>query len=99
MSSVATIARSGLLAAQAGMQTAAQNVANTNVEGFRWQRLDLGTDARGGVQVAVSQATEPGGRLEADLVGLLQSKNAFLANLAVFKAGNEAMGSLLDSLA
>lgn len=99
MSSIASIAHSGLEAAWAGMQVSAGNIANSSVEGFRRQRLDLSTAGDAGVTVALDQQIEPGPRLEADLVGLLTAKNAFLANLAVFKAGNEAMGSLLDHLA
>ena len=30
------------------------------------------------------------------MVGLLQAKNAFLANLAVFRTSDRMMGSLLD---
>jgi flagellar hook protein FlgE len=32
-----------------------------------------------------------------DLVGLLTSKNAFLANLAVFRTSDRMLGSLLDA--
>jgi hypothetical protein len=32
------------------------------------------------------------------MVGLLQAKNSFLANLAVFKTGDRMTGSLLDAL-
>ena len=41
-------------------------------------------------------AKAPGDSLESDVVGLLQAKNAFLANLAVFRAGDRMMGALLD---
>jgi flagellar hook protein FlgE len=34
--------------------------------------------------------------MESDLVGLLQAKNGFLANLAVFRTSHQMMGSLLD---
>lgn len=96
MSTISTIARSGLQAATAGMHVAGHNVANGQVEGFKRQRLELTTDPAGGVTVNLGEAEAAGGRLEADMVGLLQSQNAFTANLLVFKAGIESLGSLLD---
>ena len=42
------------------------------------------------------QAAEAGSALEADIVAQLQAKNAFLANLAVFKTSNQLAGALLD---
>jgi hypothetical protein len=50
----------------------------------------------GGVTVALQQSSVEGTSLEADVVAQLQAKNAFLANLAVFKAGNQMVGTLLD---
>jgi hypothetical protein len=35
--------------------------------------------------------------METDIVGLLQSKNAFLANLAVFRTSDRMLGSLFDT--
>jgi len=37
-----------------------------------------------------------GSSIEQDLVAQLQAKNAFLANLAVFRGGSRATGSLPD---
>ena len=37
--------------------------------------------------------------MESDLVAQLQAKNAFLANLAVFKTSNQMAGALLNKTA
>jgi hypothetical protein len=53
----------------------------------------------GGVAAKVVASNQSGPALEADLVNQLQAKNAFLANLAVFKTGNAMAGALLDTKA
>jgi flagellar basal body rod protein FlgC len=86
-------------AAQTGLQTAAYNIANLGTDGtdgFRRQRVQQTPSASAGVDVSVSQAPQAGSSLETDVVGALQAKNAFLANLAVFAASDRLMGSLLD---
>jgi len=40
-----------------------------------------------------------GPALETDVVAQLQAKNAFLANLAVFKTSNKMAGALFDTTA
>ena len=41
-------------------------------------------------------ASVEGSSLESDMVGQLQAKNSFLANLAVFKTSDKMTGALLD---
>lgn len=96
MSSVASIAVSGMNAAQAALGSAAHNVANAQTADFHRQLVQQTPVPTGGVATRVAPSPEAGSSLEADMVGLLQSKNAFLANLAVFKADDQMMGSLLD---
>lgn len=81
----ATQALSGMNRSQESLQRHAHNLANLNTEGFR-RSTDPGP------------AAQPGPAIETDLVGELQAKHAFLANLAVFRATNSATGSLLDAL-
>ena len=83
-------------AANLSLQATAHNIANLNTNGFRRQSVDASTAVNGGVDTTLQQATEPGAAPETDMVGLLQAKNAFLANLAVFKTANSMSGSLLD---
>jgi hypothetical protein len=96
MLAASAIALSGMSAAQIALQASAQNIANLNTQGFRREQVQQTAVAGGGVSVALSSTTAAGPSIEADVVGLLQSKNSFLANLAVFRADDRMMGSLLD---
>lgn len=86
-------------AAQVQLDVAANNVANAQTPGFKRQQAELTTQPEGGVQATVRTAAEPGASLETDVVAQLQAKNAFLANLAVFKTSNRMAGALLDDQA
>lgn len=99
MNSLANISLSGMQAAQARLQTSAHNIANMNTEGFKRQEVVQQSSPEGGVETTGTRQLQEGASLEQDVVQLLEAKNAFLANLAVFKRTNEAMGSLLDSKA
>ncbi len=96
MTSLPSIALSGMNAAQTTLGAAANNVANALTDGYHRQTVVQSPLPAGGVGTAIATAPEAGARLEADMVGMLQAKNAFLANLATFKAADQAMGSLLD---
>ncbi len=96
MSSSPAIALSGMNAAQTHLQASAHNIANLGTDGFRRQQVVQSESASGGASVSLSQTPAAGQSMEADMVGLLQGKNAFLANLAVFRASDRMMGSLLD---
>lgn len=96
MSSASAISLSGMQAAQTALGVTAHNIANLSTAGFRRQGVVQTAAAQGGVQAAVTLATEPGTALEADVVNQLQAKHAFGANLAVFKASDEMAGALLS---
>ena len=96
LSPIASVSLSGMRAAQAGLDTAGHNIANLATPDFRRQQLLSSTQPSGGVQTSFTQATRPGSSIEADMVDQLVAKNAFLANLAVFKTGDQLLGSLLD---
>jgi len=97
MVSALSIATSGMNAAQLGLQASAHNIANLSTEGFRREQVVQTEAANGaGVEASLTRANEPGSAMETDLVGLLQGKNAFLANLAVFRASDRMHGALLD---
>ena len=99
MTSISSIALSGMHAAQAALDTAAHNVANANTAGFRRQELTQTAQAGNGVTTAVARSSTEGPALETDLVGQLQAKNTFLANLAVFKTSDQMAGALLSKKA
>ena len=97
--SISAIALSGMNAAQTGLQVAAHNIANLNTEGFRRQQVLQSSVAPAGVSTTLTRSAESGEAMLTDVVGLLPSKNAFLANLAVFRHQDDALGSLLDAVA
>lgn len=99
MSSISSIAQSGMNAAQTQLQSAANNIANLGTEGFHRQQVVQNERPQGGVTTSVTRAAAAGPDLTADVVAQLQAKNAFLANLAVFKTGNKMAGALLDQQA
>ncbi|MCA0243327.1 MAG: flagellar basal body protein [Proteobacteria bacterium] len=97
MTTLSAISLSGMSAAQTALETSAHNVANLAMDGFRRRQVTQSTAADGGVTTSLTQATQPGDDLAGDLVGQLVAKNQFLANLAVFKTGDQMMGTLLDA--
>lgn len=99
MTSLASIAVSGMNAAQTLLNASAHNIANLDSAGFRRQEVVQTPQAGGGVSATVTRASAQGPSLEADVVAQLQAKNAFLANLAVFKTAHAITGTLLDETA
>jgi flagellar basal body rod protein FlgG len=99
MTSILSTSLSGINAAQLSMSASAANIANLGVDGFRREQVHLSAAAPAGVTATLGQAASPGEDLAADVVGLLEGKNAMLANLAVFKSAARTTGSLLDVLA
>lgn len=98
MTALTAIAQSGMQGAHLRMTTSAYNIAQRAVEPP--QRLEVLVSARaaGGVDSVFQRAEGADPGLERDLVDLLAGKHAFLANLAVFKAGDRMAGTLLDTL-
>jgi flagellar hook protein FlgE len=99
MSSTTAIALSGMNAAQSSLQASAHNIANLDTAGFRRQRVDQSAAAGGGATTSLAQEPASGDSEVADVVGLLQAKNAFLANLEVFRTADRMTGTLLDQAA
>jgi flagellar hook protein FlgE len=97
MLKLSTIAASGLQAAQTQLTASASNIANAQTAGYTRQAAALQAQPGGGVLARlVPVATTSGPTLEADMVAQLQAKNAFMANLAVFKTQDKLAGSLLS---
>lgn len=96
MTAISSIARSGMTAAQTQLNAAGHNIANVNTAGFQRQEVAQSAEPEGGVSATVMSSDSPGASLEADVVSQLQAKNAFLANLAVFKTQNQMAGALLN---
>jgi len=96
MSTISSIALSGMQAAQTQLHVAANNVANAQTDGYQREAVQQTPQPDGGVSTRVVRSSDRSAGLETDLVGELQAKNAFLANLAVFKTSNTMAGALLD---
>ena len=96
---VPAIALSGMNAASAHLRTAAHNIANLGTTGFRRQQAVVSAEPSGVAVQGVVQSPFVGNSLETDMVGMMQAKHAFLANLAVFRAHDEIAGTLLDTFA
>lgn len=97
MSAISSISLSGMNAAQTSLSASAFNIANLGTDGFRRQQVEQ-TTVPTGVSTTVQSAQVPGDAIVTDMVDLLQAKNAFLANLAVFKADTQMAGTLLDAI-
>lgn len=83
-------------AAQTRLQATAFNVANVNTAGGNRQEV-LQSSTPGGISTSVKTvASGNGNNLATDMVQLLEAKHAYLANLTVFKAHDEAIGRLID---
>ena len=96
MTSISSTSLSGMNAAQTMLGSSAHNVANVNTANFRRQQVAQSEQASGGVATTITKASAEGPALEDDMVTQLQAKNAFLANLRVFKTSDAMAGSLLD---
>ena len=91
MSSLTTIASSGLSAARMRLDASAGNVANMNTPGYRAQRVVQQAAPEGGVD-----ASAEGVSLEQEVVDQLAAKQAFMANLQTLRTGDAVLGALLD---
>jgi|SRR5450830_232289 len=96
MASISSIALSGMNAARTTLNSSAHNIANMNTSGFRRQEVVQSAKSGGGVSSALTTASIERSSLETDVVGQLQAKNSFLANLAVIKTSDKMAGALLD---
>lgn len=98
MGSIAAIAVSGLQAAQVRLQAHAHNIANLGTADFRRSQVSQTALPAGGTQARMGRMAQPGAALADDMVGQLQARNGFLANLAVFKTQDQMAGALLDAV-
>ena len=96
MNSLSSIALSGLQAASQQAQASAHNIANSQTPDFRRELVRQNANAEGGVETTAVRAAQPGAALEEDVVGQMQARNAYLANLQVFRSADRMAGALLD---
>lgn len=96
---VASIALSGLQAAQAQLGSAAHNIANAMTPGFRRQLVTQQPVQGGGVTTTIARAPSAGDALAEDLVALKLAKHQFEANVQVLRTHDRLLGTLLDETA
>ncbi len=96
MSSIASIALSGLNAASSQLATAAHNIANAQTPGFRRQFMQQTAQPDGGVIVSIGRAAETGDALAEDVVTQMSATYAFKANVLMLKTQDRMLGNLLD---
>ena len=96
MNSLSSISSSGMHAAQAQLSVSANNIANSMTPGYQRQDVVQQADPAGGVSVSTVRSSGEQEALVQDVVQQLQAKNAFLANLAVFRSNDQMMGLLVN---
>lgn len=100
MTTVSSIARSGMQAATKRIGAAAHNVAIAPVEGAQRQVVNEQTLSGGGVAASFEQAPRPDRGTTEDLAGDLLEQQvatyAFKANLKVVEVEHSMLGALLD---
>jgi flagellar hook protein FlgE len=96
MSSIASIALSGLNAASSRLATAAHNIANAQTPGFRRQVAQQAANPEGGVVVSIGRAVASGEALIEDVVAQVSATYVFRANVLTLKTQDRMLGHLLD---
>ncbi len=95
-SSVFSVARSGLEAATARLDTAAHNIANMETPGFKRQEVLQTAQPEGGVKVSIQSAPQDGPAMVQDIITQLSASYTYKANLQVVETAKEMSGTLLD---
>ncbi len=96
MSSITSIASSGLQAAQMRLDASASNVANMNTPSYRARQVAQHAATEDGVDASVQRANTAGVSLEKEVVEQLAAKQAFLASVQTLRTGDAVLGALLD---
>ncbi len=97
MSSLASIASSGLQAAQLRLDASAHNVANMNTPNFRRSVVSQATRPdQSGVDASVQRAPDTGVALEQEVVDQMSATYAFKASVQLLRAQDSTLGSLLN---
>lgn len=96
MTTLSSIAQSGLQVAQQRLDASAHNVANQSTAGFRRQQLQQQALVQGGVQGQTTRAVEAGVAPVQEAVEQVSASYAYLANLQVLRTNDRMQGALLD---
>ncbi len=96
LSSITSIASSGLQAAQLRSGAAAHNIANLQTPQFQRQGITQQALGGGGVTASVQNTGQTGTRLEEDVVAQMSATYSFKANLQTLRTADQMLGTLLD---
>jgi flagellar hook-associated protein FlgK len=99
MNALASIALSGINAAQLRLGASAHNIANAQTPGFRRQLVTQQAVPEGGVSAGLVRAPVEGEALAEDLVAQMSAGYQFVANLRVLQTQHKLLGTLLDERA
>jgi len=105
MSTLPTIASSGLAAAQARLDASANNIANVATPSYRREDVVQSTRATGGVDASLRQLDPQGdegastAQLTQDVVNQKVALYNFQAHVLTLKTEGSMVGSLLDCTA
>ncbi len=83
-------------------QATSNNIANVSTEGYQPLRVGLADGPGGqGVHVASVSRDASGGGVDiaTEMVGLMQTGNAYSANAAMIRSADETTGALLNMIA
>jgi len=99
ITSITSIALSGLQGAQLRVGSAGHNIANAMTPGFRRQVVAQQAVDGGGVETTIERSPVVGDALAEDLVTLKLGEHLFKANLQVLRTQDRMLGTLLDETA
>jgi flagellar hook-associated protein FlgK len=94
-----TTSVSGMNAADLLLSATADNVANLDSDGYSPWRVNMSTQAGGGVSASVTKAPEPGVDLVDEMAGLITGSLLYRANARAFTVGARTEQSLFDAFA
>lgn len=102
ITSILSTASSGLRAASVRAESAANNIANADTAGYEASRVQQrtvigGDDALSGGTAVEAQliGSGEGTDLSREIVNLIEASNAYKANAAAFRSGDETSRALL----
>jgi flagellar basal body rod protein FlgC len=109
MSSISSVAASGMQVASTFMQVSASNTANLLTDGYQARRVVATSSSDGSVGTRTSRDQTPGARVgdralsnvdpAREIVDLKTSSFVYSANAAVIRQDNERTRSLIDVIA
>lgn len=96
MSSISSIAQSGMQAAQQRLDTSAHNVANQNTTDFRRHEVQQQERAvQAGVEARSERSQQPV-EVAKEMVEQVSASHTYMANLQAMRADDRMRGTLLD---